>query len=193
MSSGIYFLNEDDFILRENTKGKLLGIKENFNGLTLLLFYSRECQFCEKLLAQFKQLPSLIMGCKFGMVNINQNPTVVDISKTTISPITYVPDLILYVNGLPYMRYDGPGEIENIKEFIVDIYQKLQKTSFLQNQNGQHQSSTTENEIQTTTSSHAKIEDEIPAYSVGKPLCGTSKDAYGKCYLDFDDAYIASK
>lgn len=193
MSSGIYFLNEDDFILRENTKGKLLGIKENFNGLTLLLFYSRECQFCEKLLAQFKQLPSLIMGCKFGMVNINQNPTVVDISKTTISPITYVPDLILYVNGLPYMRYDGPGEIENIKEFIIDIYQKLQKTSFLQNQNGQHQSSTTENEIQTTTSSHAEIEDEIPAYSVGKPLCGTSKDAYGKCYLDFDDAYIASK
>jgi hypothetical protein len=91
------------------------------------------------------------------------------------------------------MRYDGPGEIENIKEFIVDIYQKLQKTSFLQNQNGQHQSSTTENEIQTTTSSHAEIEDEIPAYSVGKPLCGTSKDAYGKCYLDFDDAYIASK
>jgi len=193
MSSGIYFLNEDDFILRENTKGKLLGIKENFNGLTLLLFYSRECQFCEKLLAQFKQLPSLIMGCKFGMVNINQNPTVVDISKTTISPITYVPDLILYVNGLPYMRYDGPGEIENIKEFIVDIYQKLQKTSFLQNQNGQHQSSTTENEIQTTTSSYAEIENEIPAYSVGKPLCGTSKDAYGKCYLDFDDAYIASK
>ena len=193
MSSGIYFLNEDDFILRENTKGKLLGIKENFNGLTLLLFYSRECQFCEKLLAQFKQLPSLIMGCKFGMVNINQNPTVVDISKTTISPITYVPDLILYVNGLPYMRYDGPGEIENIKEFIVDIYQKLQKTSFLQNQNGQHQSSTTENEIQKTTSSYAEIENEIPAYSVGKPLCGTSKDAYGKCYLDFDDAYIASK
>ena len=192
MASGIYFLNEDDFILRENTKGKLLGIKENFNGLTLLLFYSRECQFCEKLLAQFKQLPSLIMGCKFGMVNINQNPSVVDISKTTISPITYVPDLILYVNGLPYMRYDGPGEIENIKEFIVDIYQKLQKTSFLQNQNSQHQSSSRENEIQQGMA-HSEAEEEIPAYSVGKPLCGTSKDAYGKCYLDFDDAYISSK
>lgn len=192
MSSGIYFLNEDDFILRENAKGKLLGIKENFNGLTLLLFYSRECQFCEKLLSQFKQLPSLIMGCKFGMVNINQNPSVVNISKTTISPITYVPDLILYVNGLPYMRYDGPGEIENIKEFIVDIYQKLQKTSFLQNQNSQQQPSTTKNENQQNMN-QPKIEDEIPAYSVGKPLCGTSKEAYGKCYLDFDDAYISSK
>jgi len=35
-------------------------------------------------------------------------------------------------------------------------------------------------------------EDVIPEYTVGKPLCGSSRDVYGRCYLEFDNAYINS-
>ena len=195
MNGGIYFFNNDDFVVKENMKGKLLGFSGESKGLYLVLFYSKECPHCDKLLAEFKQLPNLINGCKFVMVNINKNPGIIEKSKTTISPITYVPDVILYVNGLPYIRYDGPSEMELIKNFILDIYQKLQKTSFFNennntttqsiNQNAQHQE-------QQQMQQQAQPIEEIPSYSIGKPVCGNAKDAYGKCYLEFDNAYVGT-
>lgn len=188
MNGGIYFFNNDDFVIRENMKGKLLSFAEESKGLYLVLFYSKECPHCDKLLTEFKQLPNLINGCKFVMVNINKNPGLIEKSRTTISPITYVPDVILYVNGLPYIRYDGPSEMDLIKNFILDIYQKLQKTSFL-NETSHTNSSNTRNQVQQV---QKKPEDEIPSYSVGKPVCGNAKDVYGKCYLEFDNAYVGT-
>lgn len=180
---GIYFFNNDDFTVRHNQKGKLLTFTEEYKGLYLVLFYSKECKYCDQLMTQFKQLPQSIMGCRFVMVNINQNPEIVEKSKQTISPISYVPDLILYVNGLPYVRYDGPNELNDIKQFILDISSKLEKTSFLSEERPP-------DEIQEQ---HINIEENaIPEYTVGMPLCGSSKDVYGRCYLEFDNAYITS-
>jgi hypothetical protein len=39
-------------------------------------------------MTEFKQLPQSIMGCRFVMLNINQNPEIVEKSKQTISPIS---------------------------------------------------------------------------------------------------------
>ena len=200
MSSGIFFFNSDDFTLRDTAKGKLLALEGQSKGLHLILFYSKECQFCDKFLAQFKQLPNLILGCKFAMVNINQNRDLVNMSKNTLAPITYVPDVILYVNGLPYIRYDGPSEMQHIKDFIVDIYQKLQKTSFLQEQQNAPQSNANVPPPQKLSdgksfgfSNQGEMNrDEIPEYTIGKPLSGSSREIYGKCYLNFDSAYVSS-
>ncbi len=189
MNGGIYFFNNDDFIIKENMKGKLLSFAEESKGLYLVLFYSKECPHCDKLLTEFKQLPNLINGCKFVMVNINKNPGLIEKSKMTISPITYVPDVILYVNGLPYIRYDGPSELELIKNFILDIYQKLQKTSFLNEGTTQQKQMPQQ---QNTPSIQKPPEEEIPSYCIGKPVCGNAKDAYGKCYLEFDNAYVGT-
>ena len=181
---GIYFFNNDDFTVRQNMKGKLLTFTEEYKGLYLVLFYSRECKYCDQLMTEFKQLPQSIMGCRFVMVNINQNPEIVEKSKETISPITYVPDLILYVNGLPYIRYDGPNEVNEIKRFIIDISNKLEKTSFLTEEKQEQHPPQIVEEI--------KPEDVIPEYTVGKPLCGSNRDVYGRCYLEFDNAYVSS-
>ncbi len=189
MNGGIYCFNNDDFIIKENMKGKLLSFAEESKGLYLVLFYSKECPHCDKLLTEFKQLPNLINGCKFVMVNINKNPGLIEKSKMTISPITYVPDVILYVNGLPYIRYDGPSELELIKNFILDIYQKLQKTSFLNEGTTQQKQMPQQ---QNTPSIQKPPEEEIPSYCIGKPVCGNAKDAYGKCYLEFDNAYVGT-
>lgn len=197
MSSGIFFFTTDDFTIKESSKGKLLGLKGNSNGLQLILFYSKECQFCDQFLAQFKQLPNVILGCQFVMVNINQNKEIVNMSKQTLAPISYVPDVILYVNGLPYIRYDGPSEIQQIKEFIVHIYEKLQKTSFLQENYGGAKNESPANISDSTSvgfgpNTVQKAKEQIPEYTIGKPLCGSSKDVYGKCYLNFDSAYVSS-
>ena len=78
-----------------------------------------------KLYLFFKQLPRYIQGCKFGMLNISKNHKLVEIAKNTIAPLEYVPYIILYTNGKPFMRYEGNPNIESIKQFILDVQKNL--------------------------------------------------------------------
>jgi len=199
--SGILFMGNDDFQVRRGDRGDLLALTYEPKGLTLILFYSIDCPHCDTLLSKFKYLPNHINGCRFGMVNINKNMSVVERSRNTIAPITYVPDMILYVGGLPYVRYDGPHDIEEIKTFILNIYQKIQKTSFVrpenesspsppQQQQYQQQPPPPSSFSQQQPSTHAPIS-EIPEYTIGRPYCGDSKKD-GVCYLNFDKAYVSA-
>jgi hypothetical protein len=89
-------------------------------------------------------------------------------SQQTISPIKYVPYIVLYVNGIPLMLYQGPSTEKDITDFIVDVSTKLQKKQPF---------------------SKEKVKDQetsgIPSYTIGKPICGDGK----LCYLEFANAY----
>ena len=117
-----------------------------------------------------KQLPGTVTGCQFGMINVSKNKDIVRLSKETIAPITYVPYVILYHNGKPYMRYDGPADLKAIQEFIVEVANSIQS----------RQSFTTEKKDE-------KTEKSIPAYTVGTPKPGGRDDV---CYLEYEEAYI---
>jgi hypothetical protein len=116
--------------------------------------------------------------------------SIIEKSKSTVAPITYVPDVILYVNGMPYVRYDGAHEIEHIKNFIITIYQKIQKTSFIDGTKENYQNNTNNPENQDNKQYTQEPASEIPAYTLGKPLCGNNKKD-GVCYLNFQKAYVA--
>ena len=213
--SGILYLNVDDFVVRKGEKGNLMCLGYDVQGMSLVLFYSNECQHCNKLLGRYKQLPYNINGCQFTMINVNkmENRRVVQMSNQTIVPITYVPDIILYVDGIPYMRYDGSHDIQSIKTFILDIYQRLQKTAFLdakkaqstpdprmpppqqvsgqphpqQQQLGMVQqrppNQTSSQPPQSSTTNNSAI----PAYTIGRPKCSGERDDV--CYVTFNEAY----
>ena len=135
--SGIYFLNHTDFEVMKGDRGDMMTLKYDKKGLTLVLFYSKELPSCDFMMTRFKQLPGLMNGCNFAMVNMNKNMELVEVSRNTIAPISYVPDLTLFVNGCPFIRYDGPQEIDNICNFLRDIYDKIHKLQFSsKNQNG---------------------------------------------------------
>lgn len=134
--SGILFLGNDDFCVRAGEKGNMLCLS-GWKGLTLIMFYSKECKFCDNLILKFKQLPTIVNGCKFGMVCVNRNMDVIEKSKNTISPIEYVPDMILFVDGVPYIRYDGAHDIDSIRNFILTVYERLRKTCFSEQSNQQ--------------------------------------------------------
>lgn len=184
--NGILFLGEGDFALRRGEQGNLLSLVADLRSLVLILFYSNECPHCDTLINKFKQLPQLMHGCLFAMVNINRNMSIVEKSQQTVAPITYVPDMILYVNGNPYIRYDGAHDITAIRNFISEVYQKIQKTPFIEspNQKTPPPKHTTTNAPETTV--------EIPAYTIGKPFSGDRKSDR-LCYLSFDNAYVSSK
>ena len=167
--SSLLFLSDEDFFIGKGTKGPIMCT--NIPGYSLILFYSTKCPHCKKLDPIFRSLPGTIQGCQFGMMNVNSNTRIVQLSKNTISPITFVPSLILHVNGRPFMRYQGPHDLDNIRRFIVEVAQKLQnKQKFSE----QYVKEDPRGRIPDFTIGYPKMEDDIT-------------------YLEFNEAYQANR
>ena len=116
-----------------------------------------------------KNLPDYIQGCQFGILNVSKNNQLIQLSKNTIAPLEYVPYIILYYDGKPFMCYEGEHTIESIKKFILQVQKNLKyKEKFAKKDDIKEKQS------------------KIPAYTLGKPLQGDNK----KCYLEFTNAYI---
>lgn len=166
--SGLLFLTADDFQLTKGIKGNIMCT--NIPGFSLILFYSTQCQHCQSLIPIFKSLPGTIGGCQFGMINVSHNKNCIMMSRNSIAPIEVVPYIILFINGKPYMRYQGPHNSQEISRFIIEISQKIQtKQNFLKD----------DKNIKKPKNGKG-----IPAYTIGKPICEDDL-----CYLEFQDAY----
>ena len=88
-------------------------------------------------------------------------------SQNTIAPIKYVPYIILYIQGKPFMRYNGPHDGGEIRRFVIEVANKVQgKQKF----------------TKETVKDDGK---GIPEFTTGHPLCGDDK----RCYLEFKEAY----
>jgi len=168
--SGLLFLTSEDFFINKGAKGNIMchGIK----GFSLILFYSTQCTHCQSLIPIFKELPGTIGGCQFGMINVSTNKTCIKMSKQTIAPIKYVPNIILCIEGKPFMRYNGPHDPAEIRRFVVEVANKVQNKQQFSND-----------------ANIRKPDKNIPEYTIGKPLCGFGPDG-NVCYLNFDDAYV---
>jgi hypothetical protein len=166
--SGLLFLRSEDFTTQRGQKGPILCT--NIQGFSLILFYSTQCEHCQSLIPIFKKLPGSVGGCQFGMINVSHNKQCVLLSRQTIAPIKVVPYILLYINGKPYMRYNGPHDPREIGRFIVEVSQKFQKK----------ESFAKDDRVKKDT--HG----DIPAYTIGHPLCGPDDKV---CYLEFNDAY----
>ena len=179
--SGLLFLTADDFTVQNGTKGKILC--NPIPSFSLVLFYSNQCKHCKILVPIFKKLPGTIGGCQFGLLNIGTNMKVVQKSKGTVTEIQYVPLIILYINGKPFMRYAGTYNKDEIVQFVVSMSKRVQtKEAF--------------NGSQTASGGGAPNHDPrvkedprggIPAFSIGKPLKGDGR--LDVCYLNFKTAY----
>lgn len=167
--SGLVFLQAEDFRIEQDAKGPLLCHRQG--GLCLILFYSRQCESCKRFLPKFKTLPGS-SPCFFGMVDIDRaQRRIVRLSEQTVSPITFVPDLILYVDGRPIVRYRGPREIEEILRFISEATQRMQ-----------HGQNFTKGKICRAPAKGDK--DQIPSYCGFKMM--TDEDV---CYVTYNEAY----
>lgn len=168
--SGLLFLTSDDFSITKGTKGNILC--HSIPGFSLILFYSTACSHCQQLIPVFKKLIGTIGGCQFGMINVSSNKSCIRMSQETIAPITYVPYIVLYINGRPFMKYQGPHDVGEIKRFVLAVAEKVQ--------NKQKFSS------DTNTNVKEDPRGGIPAYTIGKPIIGEDDNV---CYLQFDEAY----
>lgn len=172
MSGPILFLSSEDFEIEKNPNGGPSILRHRIDGFSLVLFYSTHCSHCQTLLPIFKKLPGTINGCQFAMINVSVNKNIVQMSLDTVSPIKYVPYITLYVNGKPYMLYKGPYNEVDLRNFVVEVANNIQKKQQFSKERVKEESP-----------------NGIPAYTVGKPICGNDK----VCYLTFTGAYQAKQ
>lgn len=162
-------LRADDFELSQGQKGKILcnGIK----GFALVMFYSPLCKVSEDLLPKFKHLPQIINGCKFCILNINENQSIIALSRESIAPIEFVPYIIFYVGGRPFLQYDDDPTLEKLVGFIQYVMKLVEgKKSFIDK--------------------GAKVESDIPKYSIARPYLDLQLKCDGDfCYLTQEQAY----
>ncbi len=156
------FLNSSDFALN----GDMLMCKKTPN-LLLVLFYSTNCPHCgpardivSRVAMQFMQ-----GNCKFGMINITQNPKVTQLSRASKTPITYVPFVLAFFNGEPLAKYSGGGiTAPNLIHFVQQCQESVKD--------------------RIDAFGAANMAEEIPAYTTGFPVCDDNV-----CYLGYESAY----
>ena len=165
--SGLHFLSSQDFSIQKGQSGNILCT--SIPGFSLILFYSTHCKFCKDLIPIFKRLPGSISGCQFGMTNVSHNKDVVRASKNTVAPLKYVPYMILYIDGKPFMIYKGPHDGNEIRRFIIDVANNIQKKQEF-----------------SKSATIKKSSKNIPEYCTGVPICGDGDDV---CYLNETEAY----
>lgn len=172
--SGTLFLTYDDFFIGKCKAGNILC--NNIKGFSLILFYSTQCGHCNILFPIFTSLTGTVGHCLFGLVNVSTNKKCIQLSKQTIAPITFVPYIVLYIEGVPFMRYNGPYVQDEIRRFVVEVADKVNKN--------QKFTKEVNNNVKKTRNGH-----EIPSYTIGIPLYGDDNDDY----CEFALAYINSK
>lgn len=171
--NSIISLRADDFKLEQGQKGLIMtsGIK----GISLVMFYSPLCKNCNELFPKFRHLPQVINNIRFCVLNINENRSIIELSRKSISPIEFVPYILLYVNGIPFSQYDDHPTLEKLIAFLNYSSKLIEaKKSFIDRK--------------------FKIESEIPKYSIAKPYIDFKCDENtGACYLSYSEAYQGLK
>lgn len=161
--SGLLFLKAADFFIGKGIQGKILC--HNIPSFSLILFYSTKCGHCNELVPIFKKLPGTVNNCQFGMINVStrEGRPVLMMGKETIAPIEFVPYILLYVNGRPFIRYNGPRDDNIIRRFVAETAKKIQE----------RQPFTANNNIKQTKQGKG-----IPEYSLGHPVRGDDLVCY---------------
>lgn len=160
----LLYLSADDFNVQRGTNGNILC--QSIRGVSLVMFYSTKCAHCKTLLPIFRALPRALPGVHFGIINVMNERDIIRKASQTITPIEYVPLIILYYNGRPYMLYKGEYNIEYLKRFIVEVVNNIrQKQKF-------------------STGKVVATKNKIPGYSIGIPVSDESV-----CYLEMGNAY----
>lgn len=125
-SSSIQFLKDSDFSVDQS--GILNVNISSFNsGYSLILFYSTQCPHCKEMLEAVRRMPSIINGCSFGVINLDHNKGIIQKCAKSQLQLKYVPFLVFFASGVPYMVYNGPTEENEIKRFIIQVSEAYHK------------------------------------------------------------------
>lgn len=132
----VSYLSHHHFNL-QRTRENALTMCCDLQGVSLVLFWGKNCDFCQDYKPIWKHLPKAIPSVKFGMCNVGipaiaSDGRIIDkpvprMSLGTNTPIHWVPKVICYINGKPYQHYDGDRTLQGIQKFIFQVLDDCKK------------------------------------------------------------------
>lgn len=187
----IRFLTNSDFFISQSNQGPILS--HRIPNISVVMYYSDKCPYCVQFKPVYINLSESLMNCSFAIANVSQYPLIVSLSKETITEIKYVPLIIIYINGNPYMEYSGNLDNVSLAGFITNVINSLnQPMSFqTQNKNSSYEQNTSSNHYASLHNNQKEINYSGLNCSTDtdgniKCLRGNTKQ---KCYLTFEEAY----
>ena len=124
--SKIIFLTDKNFGIGKGTKGNLLF--NDLKGISIVLMYSTNCSVCHQLIPIFKELPNYVPDCTFAVINLDNNKDVIAKSQLTTMEIKYVPQLICFHNGKPFIKYTGEKSLTPMVNFFKETISRVQQS-----------------------------------------------------------------
>jgi thioredoxin-like negative regulator of GroEL len=171
----MHFLDNSHFEV--NQRGELSC---KIKGYVLMLFYSTKCEHCGDMINKFKELNDTVNGCSFAQVNLDTNKELIKKVNASNIKLTFVPFVVLFANGTPYMIYSGPVSTSSLRRFILEVTDAYAK------------------EFEQTRKSGGKTAISTIDESVGCRMdddkCRAKAEAtYNSCYVTMAEAYSNKK
>lgn len=164
----IVYLKPNDFYVTQTN-----DLAHRVPKFSLVFFSSANCVYCKDVLPAFASVSSIIKGCTFAIMDVDQGGMrIVKMSEKTKTPITYVPLVVMYVNGIPIAMFDSDEENPSanfnlLKNFVIGNARAIR-----------------EGRKAGGVNMHKK-DYKICDTSIGMPICGPRK----VCYLKDSEAY----
>lgn len=149
--SAIKELSAEHFKKMKGNRGFVLGIA-NAQNLTLVMFYSIQCVYCDQALPELEKLAQFIqennLPITIAVCDIMKNKAIIKESADTVDPIKFVPYMPIYLGEKPYLRYNGKKTAEEMLNYLIEVLKRVDtRQKFVQRK------STEDEEEEKTTSS----------------------------------------
>lgn len=119
-------LTPKDFNIINTPKGGLVEYLDK--ELTVVLFYKNEenKSYSDEFKRIFSEIEETEFECKFATINVDEYPEQLELATKTRTPINYVPYVVVYAQGRPYMSYSG--KIDSVELVKLVTYVQLMQT-----------------------------------------------------------------
>jgi thiol-disulfide isomerase/thioredoxin len=121
-------LNADAFRKLKGSKGYVLGIP-NAENLTLLMFYSTQCEYCDQAMPELARLSRHLrennLPIQVAVCDVGKNRAVIKEAADTVDPIKYVPYTVIYLKDKPYVRYNGNKVAEEMFKYLIEVMRRI--------------------------------------------------------------------
>ncbi len=138
-------LHADSFRKLKGSKGYVLGIP-NANNLTLVMFYSTQCEYCDQAMPELARLSRHLrennLPIQVAVCDVGKNRAVIKEASETVDPIKYVPYSVIYLKDRPYVRYNGNKVAEEMFKYLIEVMRRIDtKQQFVRSdaRNGQQE------------------------------------------------------
>lgn len=121
---GVHFLTQDNFQLQNGGQKMVCDV----DGVCIVMFKSEKDPGSKMFWPYFAKIANRDQRLTFAALNVETNRKIVQMSKSTKTPLVKVPYFVLYVSGRPYSVYKGKADPNAFMSFLDKMVQKILQT-----------------------------------------------------------------